>query len=277
MNKDFVYFSSKNQKIDITTYGFENFEKKPCIIFVHGFKGFKDWGFWSFLGNTIAGKGFFVISFNFSHNGVGDNLTEFTELDKFAENTFSRELEELNEIIEAYKNGFFGKTNNKKIFLFGHSRGGAISILNSKINSDISGVVLLASVSTFDRYSERQKSEWRKKGVFQTINTRTKQVMSLNVTLLDDLEKNKEGKLNIKSAVESFKKPLLIIHGKEDLAVPVKEAELLFNWSDKSKTEFHIIDTAGHTFDVSHPFNGTNEKLNKVVLLTESFLMKNIN
>lgn len=277
MNNDFVYFSSKNQKINITAFGIENLEKKPCIVFVHGFKGFKDWGFWPFLGNYFAEKGFFVISFNFSHNGVGDNLTEFTQLDKFAMNTFSLELEELSEIINAYFNGFFGRTENKNLFLFGHSRGGAISILSTRNCERISGCVLLASVAKLDRYSERQKEEWRKKGVFQTINTRTKQVMSLNVTLLEDIEKNGNSSLNIETAIKSFKKPLLIIHGKEDLAVPVSEAELLYSRANKPNCEFHIIEATGHTFNASHPFSGTNDKLNKVILLTESFLTKNIN
>lgn len=33
-----------------------------------------------------------VITFNFSHNGVGENLLEFTELETFAVNTYSCEL-----------------------------------------------------------------------------------------------------------------------------------------------------------------------------------------
>ncbi|MDH3268405.1 MAG: alpha/beta hydrolase, partial [Ignavibacteria bacterium] len=98
MNKDFVLNTKKNEKIRITSYGYENLESAPCLIFVHGFKGFKDWGFWPYTGNYFGNRGFFVLTFNFSNNGVGEKLTEFTELDKFANNTFSLELEELNEV-----------------------------------------------------------------------------------------------------------------------------------------------------------------------------------
>jgi hypothetical protein len=77
----------------------ENLNSSPCIIFVHGFKGFKDWGFVPYRCEYFAENGFFVVSFNFSHNGVGERFTEFTELEKFAENTFSPEITELSEII----------------------------------------------------------------------------------------------------------------------------------------------------------------------------------
>jgi hypothetical protein len=62
-----------------------NVRIKNCIIFVHGFKGFKDWGFGPYLAKYLSTKGFFVITFNFSHNGVSIPMDEFTELDKFAQ------------------------------------------------------------------------------------------------------------------------------------------------------------------------------------------------
>ena len=77
MNKDFVLITKKNEKIRFTVYGIENINNAPCLIFVHGFKGFKDWGFWPYIGNYFAKNRFFVITFNFSHNGIGEGKTEF--------------------------------------------------------------------------------------------------------------------------------------------------------------------------------------------------------
>ena len=48
MNKDFVLITKKSEKLRITSYGYENLESAACLIFVHGFKGFKDWGFWPY-------------------------------------------------------------------------------------------------------------------------------------------------------------------------------------------------------------------------------------
>ena len=277
MNKDFVLNTKKNEKIRITSYGYENLESASCLIFVHGFKGFKDWGFWPYSGNYFAGKGFFVLTFNFSHNGIGENLTEFTELDKFANNTFSLELEELNEIIDAYLNDFFGNTKNKRIGIVGHSRGGGEALIVSSKRKEINAVITWAAVANFNRYTERQAKEWRKNGLFEVLNTRTNQMMRLNVSLLEDIEKNKDDRLNIAKAVKKLNKPLLMIHGEQDLSVTIKEAENIYNWSNKDLTEFYKIKATGHTFDITHPFEGSNPKFDLVIEKTLNFFNKNLN
>jgi len=277
MSNNFVFSTTRNDSLKITAYGIDNINNAPCLILVHGFKGFKDWGFGPFIGKFLSDKGFFVLTFNFSHNGIGDNPIEFTELDKFAENTFSLEIEELSQLIDAYLNGFFGKTENKKIGLIGHSRGGAISILTAKQKNEINALAVWSSVSTFDRYSDRQKENWRKKGAFEVINSRTKQVMRLNISLLDDLEKHKNDILNIEKGIKELNRPFLIVHGEQDLAVPLKEGEKLYEWSNKELTKFVKIPAAGHTFDVAHPFQGTNSKFDKVLNNTLEFFKENFN
>lgn len=277
MNKDFVLNTKKNEKIRITTYGYENLETAPCLIFVHGFKGFKDWGFWPYTGKFFADNGFFVLSFNFSHNGIGEGITEFTEFDKFADNTFSLELDELNELIDAYLNNFFGMQKSNKIGIVGHSRGGGDALIVASGRKEISAVVTWAAVANFNRYSERQAIEWRKNGFFEVLNTRTNQLMRLNVTLLDDIEQNKNDLLNLQKALEKLNKPLLIIHGEQDLSVKIDEGEQIYNWSNKELTDFVKIKSAGHTFDITHPFVGSNPKFNMVLERTLNFFKQHLN
>ncbi len=276
MSKEFILNTARNDKLKISTFGNEIILNAPCLIFVHGFKGFKDWGFGPYLAEYFASKGFFVITFNFSHNGIGENLTEFTEPEKFAENTFSLEIKELSDLIDSYLNGIFGASNNNKIGILGHSRGGAITLLTAGKFENVKAVAVWASVANLDRYSQRQKENWRKKGAFEVINSRTKQKMKLNVTLLDDLEKNKDGSLNIQKAVNKLHKPLLIAHGEQDLAVPIEEGEMLYNWSDKSSSELFKIPAAGHTFDIKHPFEGSNRKFDTLINKTELFFKKHL-
>ncbi len=277
MSKDFILTTEKQDTLRITAYGVENLRLSPCLLFVHGFKGFKDWGFGPYIGNYFSSKGFFVLNFNFSHNGVGESLTEFNELDRFAENTFTLEMDELSQLIDAYFRGFFGGTSNDRLGLLGHSRGGGISLLTSRWKSEVKAVAVWSSVSTFDRYSVRQKEAWRKKGIFEVMNTRTQQKMKLNVSLLNDLEENKNDQLNIKKAVRELKKPLLIVHGQQDLAVPVSEAEDLYSLADKDLTELYVVPSTGHTFDIKHPFEGTNEKFESILEKTFQFFNQNLN
>lgn len=277
MNKDFVLNTKKNEKIRITAYGYENLETASCLIFVHGFKGFKDWGFWPYAGNYFAAKGFCVLSFNFSHNGIGDNPTELTELDKFANNTFTLELDEMNQLLDAYLNNFFGSKCNKKLGILGHSRGGGESLIFSSRRKEISAVVLWASVANFNRYSKRQEREWRKNGFFEVLNTRTNQMMRLNVCLLDDIENNKNDLLNLEKAAANLNKPMLIVHGEQDLSVKIEEGEQIYNWSDKKLTQFYKIKATGHTFDVTHPFEKSNPKFESVLDKTLRFFNNHIN
>ena len=277
MSEDFILNVQNNNVLRVTAFGIEHINSAPCLIFVHGFKGFKDWGFGPYIGDYFSKKGFFVLTFNFSHNGVGDSLTEFVELDKFAENTFSIEKDELKEVILAYDFGFFGDSSNKGIGLIGHSRGGAISLLVGSESADIKAVCAWSTISNIDRYTDRQKAEWKKKGYLEVLNTRTRQRMRMNVSLLEDIETNKKGSLNIEQAVKNMNKPLLIVQGKNDLAVPLKEAEKLYDWSNKDLTELQIIPATGHTFDIKHPFEGSNKKFDTVLKKTNNFFKTNLN
>lgn len=273
MNKEFRLKTNEGDFLNISTFGFENIKSSPCLILVHGFKGFKDWGFFSFSAKHFADKGFFVLSFNFSHNGVDDEGLDFNRLDKFAKNTVSLEVSELVQVINAYKNGFFSNDVNGKIGLVGHSRGGGIALLSSLIEK-ADAYIIWAAVAKFYRYTERQKTEWRKQGFVEILNSRTNQMMRMNVDLLDDVETNKNGSLSIEKAVKGLKRPLLILHGTEDLTVPVAESEQIYNWSEKSLTEFKKLATCGHTFDIVHPFEGSSKKFDMVLSKTEDFLRK---
>ena len=273
MNKEFRLKTEEGDFLNITSYGFENIDSAPCLIFVHGFKGFMDWGFFPYAAKYFADKGFFVLSFNFSHNGIGELKTEFTELDKFAKNTVSLEISELVQVTQAYQNGFFDKNIFGKICLIGHSRGGGVALLSSLIEK-VDTYVVWSSVDRFDRYTEHQKKEWRKIGYFEALNSRTNQMMRMNVEALEDVESNKNSSLSIEKAVKGIDKPFLIVHGEQDITVPIKEAEQLYKWSNKNQAEIAIIPAAGHTFDIVHPFEGSNKKFDLVISKTEDFLDK---
>ena len=83
MGANFKYLLNDGHELQLSAYGMENINKKKCIIYIHGFKGFKDWGFVPYLGEFLSSHGFLLITFNFSHNGIGEKPLEFTELTKF--------------------------------------------------------------------------------------------------------------------------------------------------------------------------------------------------
>jgi pimeloyl-ACP methyl ester carboxylesterase len=282
MKKDFNFVTSKNNLIRGTIFYNNNPEKLPCVFIIHGFKGFKDWGYVPFFSQELADNGFFVVTFNFSHNGIGDNMFEFTELDKFANNTISLEVSELDELIEFYNSGGFGFDGKKNsIGLIGHSRGGAIALIQIKEsienhnNSNIKALALWGTIATFERYTEHQVEYWRKQGYLEVINTRTNQVMRLNKVLLEDFELNKE-RFNLLNCISEINIPILIVHGEQDLTVQLNEAYQLYNASNKDLTELVVIPSAGHTFNIVHPYEGSNPQFEQVKARTIDFLIKHL-
>jgi len=243
-------------------------DKLPLLIFCHGFKGFKDWGCFPYMLDKIANENIFTVSFNFSLNGVNNekaNPIDFERLDDFARNTFSEELDDLGCVIDFLENE---KDNYNYDFgtliLAGHSRGGGIAILKAAEEKRVKKLVTLASVAEFNRYGEETKRMWRERGYIEAMNTRTKQKMRMNVSLLEDIENN-YSRLNITEAMKNTDIPTLIIHGTEDLAVDKSEAETLYGLCKKDKAKLIILENTGHTFGAVHPFAGTTPHLENVI------------
>ena len=90
-----------NKPIVTDVFYKETNQPKKIIIFCHGYKGFKDWGAWNIMAETIANDGFFFIKFNFSHNGgTVDNPIDFPDLEAFGTNNYTKELDDLETVID---------------------------------------------------------------------------------------------------------------------------------------------------------------------------------
>mgnify|MGYP000279945845 CR=1 FL=1 len=72
---------------------------KNIVLFSHGFKGFKDWGAWHLMVEQFTKRGLSIALMNGTHNGIGSNLTEFTELDLFSRNSISAEQKDIKEAL----------------------------------------------------------------------------------------------------------------------------------------------------------------------------------
>lgn len=250
----------------------------PITIVAHGFKGFKEWGFFPYAGRALADAGMAVIVMNFSHNGLDPHGEEFTRPERFATNTFTREIRELREMIDAVEADRLGlgeRVDRTSIATVGHSRGGGIVLLEAANDPRLRGVVTWSAVSTFDRYSRRQIEMWRREGQLEVINARTGQVLQLDKCLLEDLERNSE-KLDIRQAVKTLDRPLLIVHGEVDLTVPPSNAVDLHSAASNSQSELVRVPRTGHTFGAVHPFAGPTEALRTVIDTTVAFLQSRV-
>lgn len=260
INKNIVIERSGKKPILLDSLYHETKERQPIIIFSHGYKGFKDWGAWNVMAESIAEVGFCFIKFNFSHNGgTIENPIDFPDLEAFGNNNYTKELDDLNDVIEWTQNQFKNNklVNTSQICLVGHSRGGGIAIIKASEDKRITKLITLASVSDFGTrtYTVGNLEEWKKNGVKYVLNGRTKQQMPHYYQFYEDFKAN-ETRLHIESAEKRLTIPHLIIHGDNDTSVKIYEAHQLHKW--KPNSILKIIEGADHVFNTKHPWEHKN-------------------
>ncbi|UCC72129.1 MAG: alpha/beta hydrolase [Gemmatimonadota bacterium] len=246
-----------------------NARADAAIVICHGFKGFKNWGFFPYTSEQLAyGTSYPVVQFNFSGNGIGPDLENFTELDKFEQNTFSKELDDLKLVLDAAEAGELpGLLPRERFGLLGHSRGGLSAIVTAAEDPRVVALVTWSAVAQIDRWTEEQKEEWRRVGRIEILNTRTGQMMPLGVVLLEDAERNAD-RFNLERVAARLEVPYLIVHGTQDESVSIADGERLAAAAPEESTRFERIAGASHTFGAVHPFAGPTEHLDRAVDLS---------
>ena len=218
------------------------------IVFVHGFMGFKDWGPWGLVSDFFVQRGFAFAKFNLSHNGgTIEDALDFPDLEAFAQNTYSKEVEDIACFVQHLK----AMIQPKAIFTIGHSRGGGASLLYAR-DSPPKKVVLWAAISDIgSRFpSGAELDAWKQAGVREVLNGRLRQYLPQNFSLYEDYKAHQR-RLHIQEAVASLRIPVLVLHGDQDSAVSIEEGKALASWSG---TQLVVIEGGDHVFGGKHPW-----------------------
>lgn len=253
---------------------------KPVIIYMHGFNGFKDWANWDLIARQFANAGFVFIKFNSSHNGTTPaSPEEFTDLEAFGNNNYSKELYDLQVVIDwalQPGNPYSSSIDRSRLFLLGHSRGGGVVILEAAEEPSVKAIATWASVAEantpWGSWSPEKMAAWKQTGVQHYPNARTKQQMPIYYQLYEDWQQNRE-RQDILAAIAGIRIPVLICHGTKDEAVPVHKAQLLHQRQPSS--ELFLVES-DHVFGRKHPWTeeGLPPAMQQVVDTTITFFRK---
>ncbi len=248
---------------------------KSVILFVHGFKEFKDWGHFNLIADEFCERGFVFIKINLSHNGTTpENPMDFADLEAFGNNNFSIEMDDIGFVID-YLFGddcpFRNSMDLSRFYLVGHSRGGTLAILKAGEDERVKALVAWAPIHNLKELnSEPVIDEWKKEGVIHIHNARTNQQMPLYYQLAEDILLHYE-RFDMPRVVKGLAQDLLIIHGTADETLSVDKAYELDSWN--TDTQLEIIEEAGHTFGGKHPFEDSElpEHSRLLIEKTDSF------
>lgn len=219
---------------------------RALVIVVHGFKGFKNWGFFPWLAQRLLAHRLIVCRFNMSRSGIGEDPESFDRLDLFEHDTYSIQLADLRAVVRYAQERFPGLPT----VLLGHSRGGGVALLGAEEVPQLRSVIAWSPISRCDNWATSTREDWRLRGVTEVVNARTKQIMRMSRKVLDDYEANRE-RLDIQRATRELRVPLLVVHGERDESVPVGEGRLLA--ASNADASLLVIERASHTFNAIHP------------------------
>lgn len=234
------------------------------VVLVHGFKGYKDWGFFPWVAERLVADRHAVVTFNLTGSGIGEDPHTFSDLDAFEANTYTREQRDIARVVEAVRGELLPRTPDR-IGLMGHSRGGAGAILQAAVGPSVEALVTWAAVANLDRWDEATCREWREAGRIFVLNSRTGQQMPLGVGLLEDFEAHREA-LDVTAAASRVGVPWLIVHGSDDETVEPDDGRALARAAPGARLV--LIDGAGHTFGAKHPFEEVPAALESAVAAT---------
>jgi alpha-beta hydrolase superfamily lysophospholipase len=184
-----------------------NSNASACIIMCHGFQSSKDSSKYVAISEESYKRGFSSLRFDF--RGCGDSGGSLRET------TLSGRILDLKSAIDYIEN------KSSKIFLMGSSLGGCVSILTAAEDSRIKGVVAWATPAHFN--FPREKNH-------------------INNDFFHDAKR-----FDILKKVTNLSCPLLIIHGNQDMQVPVSHANALFEKATEPKL-IKIFEEADHRF-----------------------------
>lgn len=207
------------------------------IIFCHGFPSSAEGSSPQRFAKILQHLGYLVMLFSFSGSGSSDG--------KFENKLMSQEVKDIKYAVDFLTENY----EYKQLILIGHSTGAIDAALYAYKDKRIDKLVLLGGVSKlneavrYDFTDEQVRDFWKKGYIVYNRPKHWVHRKKLKKAFYDEFFT-----LDILGSLKKFRKPLLIIHGEKDEAIPVhKDPQELFAAANKPK-KLVVIKGADHRF-----------------------------
>ncbi len=223
-----------------------------AVIFLHGFPGS--------MFNTafrmcrgLCQLGYLSLRFEFSGTNTSDG--------KFEDKLMSQEIKEIKYAVD-----FLAKNYSaKKVVLVGHSTGAIDAALYAHTDKRVSKLVVLGAVCNlnnavrYDFTDTQVRDFWMKGHIIYRNPESWYHGKKLKKKFYDEFFT-----LNIPQAIKKYRRPLLIIHGQNDEAIPLSEPRQLFEIARRPK-KLVIIKGAGHRLSGRKHLNTAVRRIDRFI------------
>lgn len=248
---------------------------QPAVLLLHGFKGFKDYAFLPVYADRLARAGFVAVTVSVSGAGV-DAAGDFTRVERFASNTYSKELDDLGVVVRALQQGQLDVAAPSSLGVVGHSRGGGMALLLTHETPAIAAAVTWAGIGKVRRHSDAELEAWQRLGTIKILHQRLRIHLPLHYDVVADCLAHEHGRLDIPEAARTLGRPWMQVHGTADGTVTIAEAQHLAEHAGDALTERLVLEGADHTFGTKHPWGGATAEMEAVFNATTRFLSRHL-
>ena len=222
-----------------------------CAVILHGYKGYKDYGFIPLLAHDLCERGILVHRFNFSTSGMTNDIETFARPDLFELDTWTRQVEDVRRVVRAVRDGEIAG-NDLPLFLIGHSRGGATALLSAGRHRDeikLSGAITINAVDRCCRMSEDEQRTMLERGYAMTESARTKQQLRIDAGWMrEQIESPADHDVIVQAS--RGKVPVCVMHGDADDAVDIGAGLAI---AHKLDTPLFVLQGANHVLNMPNP------------------------
>lgn len=248
-----------------------------CALILHGFKGYKDYGFIPGMARELTKHNILTHRFNFATSGMTNDLSAFARPDLFARDTWDGQVQDVRRVARSIREGELAG-EGLPLFLIGHSRGGATALLAAGLHAEelrLAGVITLNAVDRCCSMSDEQQREMLALGYAVTTSARTGQELRLSADWLREQLDHPQAH-DVLLQAQHANCPICVVHAEADDAVPIQAGESI---ARAAKTALNRVDGADHVLNMpnpSTPETPLSVQLLKALDLTTRFISKQV-
>lgn len=246
----------------------------PYVLLVHGHRSFMDWAFLPSIASSLANCQIATVAFNMSGSGIGPDLASFSELEAFAKNTYSQEVEDLERVRHFVDSGEFAGLDPSRCAIFGHSRGGGMALLHAARRGDYGALCLWNPMHRVALFGEESLQSFEQRG-FVDSPLASGQTLRLDRDILDDAHDNREA-LDIGAACAQISAPVLLVYGARDPLNRGGGRDALEMALAHNPPEVRVIERTGHTFGSRHPLTQRPPALEEALATSTDWLSRQL-